>query len=239
MSEDSSVEEEMAYAFIDLDGFSEINNEHGHSFGDEVLEQIVDFGEEFVDDRGEFSREYGQGDEFLIKLPGYNKDEAKEMMEMFREQLAELEPNGVNVTASIGIARLPDDGDDENEVIDEADQAMLNAETWGGDIVRVAGREVPTKEFEVWFEDFLRVDEGDYVTLQMWLDGLPSTRAAEIRNETKDMDNSSHVSGTVMASTKYEEPISGVVTDILGMDSSETRFKMVAERSRLKELELL
>lgn len=229
----------MAYAFIDLDGFSAINNEHGHTFGDEVLEHISGFGEQFVTDCGEFSREYGQGDEFLIKLPGYDKDEAEELMEKFRKQLAELEPNGVEVTASIGIARLPDDGDDEEEVINEADQAMLNAETWGGDLVRVAGREVPTKEFEVWFEDFMRVDEGDYVTLQMWLDGLPSIRAAKIRNETKDMDNSSHISGTMMSSTKYEDPISGIVTDILGMDSSETRFKMVAKRSRLKELDLL
>jgi len=240
MSEISSVEEdEIAYAFIDLDGFSEINNEHGHSFGDEVLEQIADFGEEFVDGRGEFSREYGQGDEFLIKLPDYDEDEAEELMEEFREQLAELEPNGVEITASIGIAHLPDDGDDENEVIDEADQAMLNAETWGGNCVRVSGREVPTEEFEVWFEDILPIDEDDYITIEMWLDSLPEIRAGEIYNETKDLSNTNPNTNAIMSSTKHREPISGVVTEILDLSSRETRFKMIAERSRLAEIDLL
>jgi len=227
------------YAYIDLDGFSEINNEHGHSFGDEVLEQIEEFGHNFVEDKGEFIREYGQGDEFLMEFSDLDKARSEELMEDFRQQLERLEPNGVTVTASIGIASVPEDGEDREDVIDEADQAMLNAETWGGNCVRVSGREIPTEEFEVWFEDILPIDEDDYILIEMWLDELPEIRAGEIYNESKDLSNTNPNTNAIMSSTKHRQPIPGVVTEILNMSSKETRFKMVAERSRLKEIDLL
>lgn len=236
MSSDNRVE---SYAFIDLDGFSEINNEHGHAFGDKVLDEIEEFGNDFVTGDGEFTREYGQGDEFLIILDGFEKDDAEEYMEDFLKELRALDPEDVTVTASIGIASYPEDGDDEDEVIEAADQTMLKAEEWGGNTIRVAGKTVPTEEIEVWFEDFMRLDEDDYITIQMWLGGLPELRAAKILNETKDMPNQSHTATTNMSSTKYEEPISGVVSDILEMDSSETRFKMIVEQSKLEEVDLL
>ena len=54
----------VSYRLIDLDGFSEINNEHGQAFGDEKLDLIVNFGKDFAGNEWKFSREYGQGDEF-------------------------------------------------------------------------------------------------------------------------------------------------------------------------------
>jgi diguanylate cyclase (GGDEF)-like protein len=227
-----------SYAFIDLDGFSEINNEHGHAFGDSVIDTIEEFGNEFVEDNGRFEREYGQGDEFLIILDGVSKDDAEDYMGDFLNQLEALNPKGVTVTASIGIAEYPEDGEDEDEVIDTADQAMLVAEDWGGNTIRVAGKTVSTEEIEVWFEDFMRLDEGDYIIIEMWLGDLPELRAGEIYNETKDMPNTNPNTNAVMSSTKYREPISGVVSDILEMDSSETRFKMNVKQSRLEEVDL-
>lgn len=223
--------------YIDLDGFAEINNEHGHSFGDEVLEAIADFGDEFVDDGWEFRREYGRGDEFLVVMDGVDKDAAEEHMERFRAELEELQPNGVPVTGSIGVANYPEDGDTEDDVIDAADQAMLNAEDWGGNRVIVAGKEIPTKEVEVWFEEFMRIDEGDLVTIQLWIDRGTEIRAAETYNETKDIPNRSRIAGTYMSTPKIEEDIQGIVSEILEASSSETRFKMMGETSRLEEFD--
>lgn len=238
MSDQSGDNQLISYAFIDLDGFSEINNEYGHAFGDKVLDAIEEFGNDFVEGKGEFEREYGQGDEFLIILNGFSKVDAEDYMEDFLDQLESLNPEGVTVTASIGIAATPEDGDNEDEVIDAADQAMLKAEGWGGNTIRIAGNTLPTEEIEVWFEDFMRVDEDDYLTIQMWLGGLPELRAAKIQNETKGIPNQSHTATTIMSSTKYEEPVSGVVSDIVKMDSSETRFKMNVKQSRLEEVGL-
>jgi len=133
-----------SYAFIDLDGFSEINDEHGHAFGDDVLDAIEEFGSDFVENDGRFEREYSQGDEFLIVLDEVSKDDAEDYMDDFLNQLEVLNPNGVTVNASIGIASHPEDGEDEDEVIETADQAMLAAEGWGGNTIRVAGQTVST-----------------------------------------------------------------------------------------------
>lgn len=226
-----------SFGYIDLDGFAEINNKHGHSFGDEVLDSISDFGQDFVEDGWEFRREYGQGDEFLVVMNGVGKEAAEEHMERFRIELEQLEPNGVHVTGSIGVATQPEDAEAEDQVIDAADQAMLNAEDWGGNRVVVAGREIPTKKIEVWFEEFMRVDEGDLVTIQLWIDQGNEIRAAEIYNETKEIPNQSHVAGTYMTTPKLHEDIQGIVSEILEASSSETRFKMRGEKSSLEEFD--
>jgi len=75
--------------------------------------------------------------------------------------------------------------------------------------------------------------------IEMWLDELPEIRAGEIYNESKDLSNTNPNTNAIMSSTKHRQPIPGVVTEILNMSSKETRFKMVAERSRLKEIDLL
>jgi diguanylate cyclase (GGDEF)-like protein len=228
----------ISYGFIDIDEFSKINNQHGHSFGDQVLDSITEFGKDFVNGESEFTREYGQGDEFLIKMPNIDKETAEDRMEKFREQLMNLEPNGVTVTASIGVATYPEDGQDEDEVIEQADQTMLNSEKWGGNKVTVSGKEIPTAEVEVWFEEMMRVDEGDLVEIEMWIDKGSKIRAGEIYNNSKEIQNTNrNVSGTFMSTTKIHEPIQGIVTDIKQMSSRETTFRMRAKKERLEEFD--
>ena len=230
--------ERKSFGYIDLDGFSAINNEHGHDFGDDVLNEIEEFGNEFAGAKEEFKREYGQGDEFLLILEETDKESAEEHMEEFRKKLEDLEPNGEKVTASIGVATYPDDGEDEEDTINTADQAMLNAEDWGGNKVIAAGKEIPTKEIEVWFEELMRVDEGDLVRIEMWIDRGTTIRAAKIFNEENGITTSSHIAGTVMSADKIREPVEGIVSEITEMNSNETRFSMRAEESRLEELGL-
>ncbi|PSP87814.1 hypothetical protein BRC90_09230 [Halobacteriales archaeon QS_4_69_34] len=169
------VSEDVSYGFIDLDGFSEINNEHGHAFGDNVLDRIVEFGQEFAGSEWDFNREYGQGDEFLLVLPGEDKGSAVDVLEDFLDELRALQPKGEVVAASIGVATLPDDGVDEDEVVEKADLAMLNAEQWGGDGVIAYGEEKPTKVIEVWFEESMLIEVDDLVTIHKWIDDSPQS----------------------------------------------------------------
>ena len=226
--------EVVSYGFIDLDGFSEINNEHGHAFGDDVLDRIVEFGHGFAESAWEFKREYGQGDEFLLVLPGEDKSSAVGVMEKFLEELRALQPEGEFVTASIGVATLPDDGAREDDVIEKADLAMLNVEQWGGDGVIAYGEDNPTKVIEVWFEEAMLIEQKDLITIQKWIDDSPSIRALKIFNETKGIPNESSASTTMMSTTKYEGEIVGIVKEIKDWDSSRVTFDM---RGNLEDLE--
>jgi diguanylate cyclase (GGDEF)-like protein len=232
MVDDSEV---ASYGFIDLDGFSKINNEHGHAFGDDVLDQIVKFGQDFAGSEWEFSREYGQGDEFLLIIPGEDKASAVELLEEFLDELRALQPEGEVVTASIGVATIPDDGTNEDEVIEKADLAMLSVEQWGGDSVIAYGEEKPTKVIEVWFEEAMLIEQNDLITIQEWMDDTPSIRALKIYDETKGIPNESTVSNTSTSTTKYAGEIVGIVKEIKEWNSSRVTFEMRGDKKQLED----
>lgn len=232
MADESKV---VSYGFIDLDGFSEINNEYGHAFGDDVLDRIVEFGQDFAESEWEFSREYGQGDEFLLILPGKDKGSAVEVLEKFLDELRALQPEGEVVTASIGVATSPDDGTNKDEIIEKADLAMLNVEKWGGDGVIAYGKEKPTKVVEVWFEETMLIEQDDLITIQEWTDDSSSIRAAKIYNETKGIPNESSLSDLVTSITIYQGKIEGIVKEVKEWDSSGVTFEMRGNKEQLED----
>jgi diguanylate cyclase (GGDEF)-like protein len=115
-----------ALLFLDLDNFKQINDTHGHVFGDKVLRLAADRMLSVVREVDTVSR-HG-GDEFLVLLAELNQPgDAQTVAEKLIAALgapAELDGQVVSVTASVGIAIYPDDAEDVDTLVARADAAM-------------------------------------------------------------------------------------------------------------------
>ena len=115
--------------FIDLDNFKQINDSHGHAFGDEVLVQAAHSLASAVREVDTVSR-HG-GDEFLVLLDEVEQpsDAAKVADKLIAQLALPQQVNGyeLSLTASIGISLYPDDGDNADTLIKRADAAMYRA----------------------------------------------------------------------------------------------------------------
>ena len=101
----------LAALLLDLDHFKNINDTLGHDHGDEVLAAAGVALRNAVRD-SDFVGRYG-GEEFLLLLPGTDKQAALEVAETVRKAIATIHmPNLNQITASIGVAVLPDDAGD-------------------------------------------------------------------------------------------------------------------------------
>ncbi|MGA7980780.1 MAG: GGDEF domain-containing protein, partial [Chromatiaceae bacterium] len=118
-----------ALLFLDLDKFKQFNDAYGHAFGDRVLKLVADRLVSAVRREDTVSR-YG-GDEFLVLLAELNRPEdARTVAEKLSEALgapAELDGHVVGLSACVGIAIYPEDGDDFDTLVARADAAMYEA----------------------------------------------------------------------------------------------------------------
>lgn len=119
----------MAVMFLDLNGFKQINDQLGHSVGDEVLRLTARCLAASIRDADTVGR-YG-GDEFLILLADLSQTaDAAVIADKINAALALVESAGATVpapTVSIGISVYPDNGLDAGTLIDLADAAMYRA----------------------------------------------------------------------------------------------------------------
>lgn len=123
----------LAVLFLDLDGFKAVNDSLGHSAGDEVLKQAAARLVEVVRDNDTVARM--GGDEFLVMLPSLDRPSeaqrvAQKINDRFRDPF-EVEGHEVRISASIGIAAFPDDGDNAATLVRNADAAMYRAKETG------------------------------------------------------------------------------------------------------------
>ena len=128
-----------ALLFLDLDGFKEINDTLGHEVGDRVLCQVAQrLGDGLRD--GDTLARLG-GDEFAVLLPGLGETEDAEAVAAKVLRLLErpLELPGLQrpLGASIGIALMPRDGADADQLLRNADLAMYSAKSGGRGQYRV------------------------------------------------------------------------------------------------------
>lgn len=130
----------LALLFIDLDGFKEVNDQHGHSVGDDVLRAVASRLQSAVRASDIVGR-YG-GDEFVIVLPALaGRQQAYEVSEKLLEQLAQPFSLGrvtARIGASVGVAFFPDHGNDVRSIMTRADEAMYRGKRGGGGTVAIA-----------------------------------------------------------------------------------------------------
>jgi diguanylate cyclase (GGDEF)-like protein len=122
-----------ALLFLDLDRFKEINDVFGHSTGDSVLAQAAERIVAEVRDTDTVAR-LG-GDEFVVVLPSLHDDTtAQSLATGLLERLSEaftVRENEHFLSASIGVAMFPEDGDSVETLLKNADAAMYRAKAAG------------------------------------------------------------------------------------------------------------
>jgi diguanylate cyclase len=124
----------IAVFFIDLDDFKQINDTLGHAAGDEALRLVARRLEAVVRDSDTVSR-HG-GDEFLVLLTDVGQpSDATAVAASVLAALAEpaqVSGHAIVLSASLGVAIFPDDGDDVDSLVARADAAMYQAKYAGG-----------------------------------------------------------------------------------------------------------
>lgn len=131
-------ESKLALLYIDLDHFKRINDTFGHALGDDLLVGVADRIKDVVRDVDKVAR-LG-GDEFTILLEDLSGNEApslvaNKILEAMRDPFV-LGGERLFITASIGISIYPNDGDDANELLKNADAAMYLSKQEGRDKYR-------------------------------------------------------------------------------------------------------
>jgi diguanylate cyclase (GGDEF)-like protein len=131
--------------FIDLDGFKQVNDNHGHLSGSKALVEAAEVIRGCARETDVVAR-FG-GDEFSLILPETGRDGAVSVAVRIRERVAEhvfLETDGlaVRLTASVGVATLPDVAGSAEELIRAADMAMYKVKDAGKNGIQVAEEEV-------------------------------------------------------------------------------------------------
>jgi diguanylate cyclase (GGDEF)-like protein/PAS domain S-box-containing protein len=125
-----------ALLVLDLDGFKDVNDAHGHHAGDELLRRTADALRERVR-RDDALARLG-GDEFAVLLPHCDLERAaliaNELAALIAGQRFRFDGIERSVTASVGVAAVESPAD----ALSAADRAMYAAKAVGGGRIRVA-----------------------------------------------------------------------------------------------------
>lgn len=134
----------------DIDHFKGINDTFGHPFGDHVLQEVAATLGDSVR-KVDLAARYG-GEEFTMILEDSGIDGGMKLAERVRglvESLGiTLNGEAVKVTISMGLAAYPADGEDKNQLISNADQALYHAKRAGRNRVQAWSDMAPEKKLK-------------------------------------------------------------------------------------------
>lgn len=121
----------LSLLYIDLDKFKQVNDTLGHHFGDLLLQEVAKRLKQCVRESDTVARV--GGDEFVVLLERIPSPEtaslvADKMRSAMRASF-DIEGNSLNISPSIGISIYPEHGDDAQQLLAHADQAMYLAKS--------------------------------------------------------------------------------------------------------------
>ena len=123
----------VAVMMLDLDRFKNVNDSFGHYIGDRLLESVAARLTDCSRESDTVAR-LG-GDEFVLALSGFSKrDDVERVAGKILAALSQpfqIEGREVQISASIGIAQFPDDGESSDALLQCADAAMYDAKKCG------------------------------------------------------------------------------------------------------------
>jgi diguanylate cyclase (GGDEF)-like protein/PAS domain S-box-containing protein len=124
---------EVAVMFVDLDRFKVVNDSLGHLRGDELLRQVADRLKQTIRKADTLARV--GGDEFILLIPELSERvQAEVVASKFLRCLTDpftVEGHTLHVSASIGIAVFPGDGETIDDLMRHADMAMYQVKAAG------------------------------------------------------------------------------------------------------------
>jgi diguanylate cyclase (GGDEF)-like protein len=131
----------LSLLFLDLDGFKQVNDNHGHLAGSKALVEAAAIIRSCARETDVVAR-FG-GDEFALILPDTGREGALSVASRIRERLRTthfLAGDGLalHLTASIGLATLPDAAASAEELLRAADMAMYKVKAAGKDGIHIA-----------------------------------------------------------------------------------------------------
>lgn len=176
----------LAVMFLDLDRFKLVNDTVGHAAGDQVLQGVAERLTGTVRE-GDTVARLG-GDEFTVLLPAVSRMEeaceaAKRILQRLRWPWV-LAGHEFHITASLGIAIYPQDGEDAETILRNADTAMYRAKDQGRDNFQIfttamnahvqervqleseLRQALKRGEFEVYYQPEVNTETGQIVAME-------------------------------------------------------------------------
>lgn len=179
----------LAVYFIDVDRFKVINDSLGHSAGDKVLQAVAARVTASLREADTVARM--GGDEFVVLTPDiHGVEDAVHIAQKIRDAIREpiqIEGRELFVSASMGVAVYPSDGEVAETLVKNADTAMYRAKSQGNDLLQLytpemnahateqlalesaLRRAVETFEFELHYQPIVQTSDNRIVALETML----------------------------------------------------------------------
>lgn len=128
---------DLSLLFLDIDDFKEVNDTHGHHYGDAILQEVAQV---ILDEKrdSDIGARYG-GEEFVLLMPHTESINAFFLAERIRLKIAKnivgREDKPVKVTISGGLAAFPQNSSTSRELVRHADSALYLAKGAGKNII--------------------------------------------------------------------------------------------------------